>query len=65
MPLNVSRDKANRINNIHLMPLKSIIRVLIKLKIVTIEEVNRINITRGFRENLILQKVWVSDILQL
>ncbi|KAL2727993.1 uncharacterized protein V1477_017269 [Vespula maculifrons] len=59
MPLNVSRDKANRINNIHLMPLKSIIRVLIKLKIVTIEEVNRINITRGFRENLILQKVWI------
>lgn len=63
MPLNVSRDKANRINNIHLMPLKSIITVLIKLKIVTIEEVNKVNIMRGFRGNLILQKVWVSNIV--
>ncbi|KAL2726807.1 uncharacterized protein V1478_007085 [Vespula squamosa] len=59
MLLNVSRDKANRVNNIHLMPLKSIITVLIKLKIVTIEEVNKVNITKGFRGNLILQKVWI------
>ncbi|XP_046816846.1 uncharacterized protein LOC124423308 isoform X1 [Vespa crabro] len=59
MLLNVSRDKANRINNIHLMPLKSIITVLIKLKIVTSEEVNKVNITTGFRRNSILQKVWI------
>lgn len=63
MLLNVSQDKENRINQIHLMPLKSIIIVLIKLKIVTLEEVNQVNITTGFKRNSILQKVWVSDIL--
>lgn len=63
MLLNISRDKENRINQIHLMPLESIIIVLIKLKIVTLEEVNQINVTTGFRRNSLLQKVWVSDIL--
>lgn len=63
MLLNVSQDKENRINQIHLMPLESIIIVLIKLKIVTLEEVNQVNITTGFKRNSILQKVWVSDIL--
>ncbi|KAK2584647.1 hypothetical protein KPH14_006994 [Odynerus spinipes] len=59
MQLNVSRDSSNKVNNIHLMSLKSIITVLVKLQIVTRTEVDNVITKRDITQYPILHKAWV------
>lgn len=59
-PLNVPRDSEKRITSISLISLQNVLSVLLKLKIVTREEIDNVFKSTEFRGDSIPRKVWVS-----